>query len=223
MHISRKLLVFTLLPLFASCAVYTGKPVDVEKAQTRLQGELTRENGQLWLKPCEDPRRFAITEGTTTITQDASELLGDSHSALFADLRGLMGSTPISGADGAMQVGRVYRLQPEGHGCDDPNFKRTLVRAAGQEPFWSVTVSNQGMVLSGPDREPLALPYMEEQLPEGRINLTSEANGERVELWLAPQRCVDSMSGAVQHMSAQLRLNGKLMRGCAAFGGARND
>ena len=92
-----------------------------------------------------------------------------------------------------------------------------------RDRFWSVTVSNQGMVLSGPDREPLALPYMEEQLPEGRINLTSEANGERVELWLAPQRCVNSMSGAVEHMTAQLRLNGKLMRGCASFGGARND
>ncbi len=223
MHISRKFLVFTLLPLFASCAVYTGKPVSPEKSETRLQGELTRENGQLWLKPCEDPRRFAITEGSTTISQDASELLGDDHSALFADLRGVMGSTQVSGADGAMQVGRVYRLQSEGHGCDDPNFKRTLVRAAGQEPFWSVTVSNQGMVLSGPDREPLALPYMEEQLPEGRINLTSEANGERVELWLAPQRCVNAMSGAVEHMTAQLRLNGKLMRGCASFGGARND
>ncbi|TBU72500.1 hypothetical protein DNK06_20135 [Pseudomonas daroniae] len=223
MHISRKLLVFTLLPLFASCQVYKGKPVDPEKSQTRLQGELTREADQLWFKPCQDPRRFAITEGNTSITQDSSELLGDGHSVLFADLRGRLGSTKVGGADGGLELSRVYRLQGEGHGCDDPNFKRTLLRASGQEPFWSVTVSNQGMVLSGPDHEPLALPYMEEQLPDGRINLTSEANGQRVELWIAPQRCVNDMSGAVQHLSAELRLNDQLMRGCAAFGGARND
>jgi len=66
------------------------------------------------------------------------------------------------------------------------------------------------------------LPYLEEQLPEGRFNLSSEANGQRLELWLAPQRCVDSMSGAVQHLSAELRLNGEVQRGCASFGGARN-
>lgn len=223
MHISRKFLVFTLLPLFASCAVYTGKPVDPEKSQTRLQGELTRQAGQIWFSPCNDPRRFAISEGDTGIAQDSSELLGDGHSVLFADLRGRMGSTKVSGADGGYELSRVYRLQPEGNGCEDPNFKRTVLRASGQEPFWSVTVSNQGMVLSSPDSEPLALPYMEEQLPEGRLNLTSEANGQRVELWIAPQRCVNDMSGAVQHLSAELRLNGKLMRGCASFGGARDN
>ncbi len=72
-------------------------------------------------------------------------------------------------------------------------------------------------------QEPVALPYMEEQLPDGRFNLTSEANGKRIELWVAPQRCVDSMSGSVQHLSAELRLDGKPLRGCAYFGGSRNE
>ncbi|SDH77130.1 putative lipoprotein [Pseudomonas flavescens] len=223
MHSSRKFLVFTLLPLFASCQVFQDTPVDAQKSQTRLQGEVTRDAGQLWFTPCQVARRFVIDEGTTSITQDSSQLLGDGHSALFADLRGHMGSTTVSNADGVLELSRVYRLQNEGHGCDDPTFKRTLMRASGHEPSWSVTVSNQGMVLSGPDRAPLALPYMEEQLPDGRINLTSEANGQRVELWIAPQRCVDTLNGTVEHLSAELRLNGKLMRGCAAFGGARND
>jgi putative lipoprotein len=31
------------------------------------------------------------------------------------------------------------------------------------------------------------------------------------------------MSGAVQHMSAELRLNGEVLRGCAYLGGTRND
>ncbi|TBU94678.1 COG3650 family protein [Phytopseudomonas dryadis] len=223
MHISRKLIVLSLLPLFAGCQVYQGKPVDPASQQTRLQGELSREGGQLWLKPCQEQRRFVIAEGDTGIAQDSRELLADGSGPLFADVRGRLGASQLSGSDGQLELSRVYRLQLEGHGCDDPNFKRTILRASGQEPFWSVTVSNQGMVLSGPDRQPLALPYMEEQLPEGRLNLSSEANGQRVELWIAPQHCVDSMSGAVQHMSAELRLNGQLMRGCAYFGGARDD
>jgi putative lipoprotein len=31
------------------------------------------------------------------------------------------------------------------------------------------------------------------------------------------------MSGSVQHLSAELRLNGEVLRGCAYLGGARND
>mgnify|MGYP006207232515 CR=1 FL=1 len=30
-------------------------------------------------------------------------------------------------------------------------------------------------------------------------------------------------TGSVQHMSAELRVNGQVQRGCAYFGGARND
>ena len=59
-------------------------------------------------------------------------------------------------------------------------------------------------------------------LTHGSFSLSSEANGQRLELWLAPQRCVDSMSGSVQHLSAELRLNGSVQRGCASFGGARS-
>ena len=57
----------------------------------------------------------------------------------------------------------------------------------------------------------------------GRLNLSSEANGQRLDLWVARQRCVDGMSGGVQHLSAELRLNGQVLRGCAYLGGARND
>ncbi len=50
------------------------------------------------------------------------------------------------------------------------------------------------------------------------------ANRQRLQLWVTPQRCQDSASGAVTHLSAQLRLDdGKVLRGCAYYGGARND
>lgn len=58
---------------------------------------------------------------------------------------------------------------------------------------------------------------------DGRFNLTSEANNQHVELWVAPQRCVDSQTGSVQHLTAELRINGEVQRGCAYFGGSRND
>lgn len=223
MHASR-ILLFALLPLFASCQVFSEKPKAASAPPTRLQGELSLDAGQLLLRPCQEQRRFVIAnDGATEIMRDAAELLADGPGPLFADLRGQLAASQRSGVDGQLTLSQVYRLQREGPGCDDPNFKRTTLHASGQEPSWSVTVSSRGLVLNRLGQQPLALPYLEEQLPASRLNLTSEANGQRLELWAAPQRCVDSMSGAVQHLSAELRLNGQVMRGCAYFGGARDD
>jgi putative lipoprotein len=213
-----------LVPLLASCQVFTPQPAPKSAAATRLQGELSLQDGRVVLGPCEGQRRFVIgDDGSTGISREAAGLLSDGASSLFVDLRGQLSATPEAGLDGKFVPSQVYRLQAEGPGCADLNFKRSSLRANGQEPGWSVLVSNRGLILDRPGQEPLALPYLEEQLPEGRFNLSSEANGERLELWVAPQRCVDSMSGTVQHLSAELRLNGKVLRGCASFGGARND
>ena len=121
---------------------------------------------------------------------------------LFVDLRGWPQGSTQADLDGEVRLDQVYRVQGEGLGCDEPGFDRLLLR---------------------PSEEPLALPYLEEQMPNGSLSLSSEANGQRLELWLTPEHCVDSMSGAVQHLSAELRLNGSVLRGCASYGGARSQ
>lgn len=223
MHASR-ILLFALLPLFASCQLFSEKPQADSVQHNRLQGELSLDAGQLLFRPCQEHRRLVIAnDGATDIMRDAADLLTDGPGPLFADLRGQLATSQLAGIDGQLTPSRVYRLQREGRGCADANFKRTILHASGQEPGWSLVVGSQGLVLNRAGQAPLALPYLEEQLPEGRLNLTSEANGQRLVLWAAPQRCVDSMSGALQHMSAELRLNGEVLRGCAYFGGARDD
>jgi putative lipoprotein len=217
-------LVFALLPLFAGCQLFSKQSNDNPAPQTRLQGELSLVTGKLLLRPCQEQRQFVVAnDGATTLTRDAAGLFSDGATVLYVDMRGELSASSQSAGDGTFTPSQVYRVQGEGHGCTDINFARTLLRASGHEPDWSVAVSNQGLILNRPGAEPQALPYLEEQLPEGRLNLSSEANGQHLELWVAPQRCVDSMSGAVQYMSAELRLNGEVMRGCAYLGGARND
>ncbi|WP_439889196.1 COG3650 family protein [Pseudomonas sp. MBLB4123] len=224
MPTSRPLL-FALLPLFASCQVFESQPGDAGSAeQTRLQGELSQEDGQLLLRPCQEQRRFVIEDvGATDIMAEATELLAGGSGPLFADVRGSLAASQQNGVDGQLNLARIYRLQHEGRGCDDPNFKRSTLHASGQEPGWSVTVGAGGLMLERQGQAAQALPFLEERLPEGRLNLTSEANGQRLELWVAPQRCVDPMSGAVQHLAAELRLNGEVLRGCGYYGGARSD
>ena len=216
-------LLLALLPFFAGCQMLGWNERTPAQPTERLQGEITRSEDRLLLRTCQGNRQLELIDSAATgLPDDAQALWNDGDHALFADVRGRLISRPDG--SGQLQLTRVYRLQHEGHGCNAENFQQLMLRASGNEPFWSLRITRQGMLLERPDQPPLALPYLEEQLPGGQASFSSEADNQRLNLWVAPQRCVDSASGAVSHLSAELRLDdGQTLRGCAYYGGARND
>ena len=217
MRVARSLVVVALLPLFAACQLLDGPRQSASHVgQTRMQGQLTAADGKLLFQPCNETSSYVVndTGGTSVLQQAAS--LADTKGKLFADVRGRI-------VDSRLDLEQLYRVERSGTACDDPNFKLQILRAAGHLPEWNVKVSGKGMVIDRAGQPPLAVPYVEEQLGDGRFNLSTEANNQHIELWVAPQRCTDSSTGSVQHMSAELRINGQVQRGCAYFGGARND
>ncbi|MCP1443809.1 putative lipoprotein [Pseudomonas sp. GGS8] len=221
MRVARSLVLVALLPLFAACQLLDGPRQSASHVgQTRMQGQLTAANGKLLFQPCNELRSYVVNDtGGSSILQEAATL-ADDQGKLFADVRGRI---VASGADSQLDLTQLYRVERSGTACDDPNFKQLILRATGHGPEWNVKVSGKGMVIDRAGQPPLALPYVEEQLGDGRFNLSTEANNQRIELWVAPQRCVDSSTGSVQHMSAELRIDGQVQRGCGYFGGSRND
>ncbi|MGF6089515.1 COG3650 family protein [Pseudomonas sp. 18173] len=222
MRVARSLVLVALLPLFAACQLFEGERQSASHVgQTRMQGQLTAADGKLLFQPCSQANRYVVndTGGTSVLQQAAS--LADKQGKLFADVRGRV--VPGSGGDGQLDLQQLYRVERSGTACDDPNFKQLILRAAGHTPQWSVRVSGKGMVIDRAGQPPLAVPYVEEQLGDGRFNLSTEANNQHIELWVAPQRCVDSSTGSIQHMSAELRIDGQVQRGCGYFGGSRDD
>ncbi|MFS2072198.1 COG3650 family protein [Pseudomonas sp. CT11-2] len=221
MRVARSLVLVALLPLFAACQLLDGPRQSASHVgQTRMQGQLTAADGKLLFQPCNEQRSFVVNDiGGTSILQEAATL-ADDQGKLFADVRGRI---VTSGADSQLDLTQLYRVERSGTACDDPNFKQLILRAAGHGPEWNVKVSGKGMIIDRAGQPPLALPYVEEQLGDGRFNLSTEANNQRIELWVAPQRCVDSSTGSVQHMSAELRIDGQVQRGCGYFGGSRDD
>ncbi|WP_085702646.1 COG3650 family protein [Pseudomonas sp. B15(2017)] len=217
MRVARSLIVVALLPLFAACQLFDGARESASHVgQTRMQGQLTAADGKLVFQACGEQRQYVVNDiGGTSILQEAATL-ADQQGKLFADVRGKI-------AGDRLDLTQLYRVERSGTACDDPNFKQLILRASGHGPEWNVKVSGKGLVLDREGQPPLAVPYVEEQLGDGRFNLSSEANNQRIELWVAPQRCVDSNTGSVQHMSAELRIDGKVQRGCGYFGGSRND
>ncbi|WP_136474910.1 COG3650 family protein [Pseudomonas sp. DG56-2] len=223
MRAAPSLLLVALLPLFAGCQMLAEKPQASSAGMIRMQGELSAKGGQLLFKPCAENRHFVVFDaGNTGLLQEAAAL-ADEPGTLFADVGANLSASQKEGNDGQLNVQRLYRVEHSSSACSDPNFKRLTVRAHGNEPDWDLKAGSKGMVLTRPGQPELAVPYLEEQLPDGRFSLSTEANGQRVDLWIAPQRCVDTMSGAVRHLSAELRVNGQTMRGCAYYGGSRND
>jgi putative lipoprotein len=217
MRVARSLIVVALLPLFAACQLLDGPRESASHVgQSRMQGQLTAADGKLVFQPCGEQRQYVVNDiGGTSVLQEAATL-ADQQGKLFADVRGKI-------AGDRLDLVQLYRVERSGTACDDPNFKLLILRAAGHGPEWNVKVSGKGMVIDREGQPALAVPYVEEQLGDGRFNLSSEANNQRIELWVAPQRCVDSSTGSVQHMSAELRIDGKVERGCGYFGGSRND
>lgn len=221
MRAARSLVLVALLPLFAACQLLDGPRESASHVgQTRMQGQLTAADGKLLFQPCNEQRSYVVNDtGGTSVLQEAATL-ADDQGKLFADVRGRI---VAGGADSRLDLEQLYRVERSSTACDDPNFKQLTLRAAGHGPEWNVKVSGKGMVIDRAGQPPLALPYVEEQLGDGRFNLSTEANSQRIELWVAPQRCVDSSTGSVQHMSAELRIDGQVQRGCGYFGGSRND
>ena len=217
MRVARSLVLVAVLPLFAACQLLDGPRESASHVgQTRLQGQLTAADGKLLFQPCNEQRSLVVNDsGGTSVLQEAATL-ADDQGKLFADVRGRI-------SDNQLDLQQLYRVERSGTACDDPDFKQLTLRAAGHGPEWNVRVSGKGMVIDRAGQPPLALPYVEEQLGDGRFNLSTEANNQRIELWVAPQRCVDSSTGSVQHMSAELRIDGQVQRGCGYFGGSRDD
>lgn len=219
-----RFLLLALVPVFAGCQMFDAEPEQIPVPAVRMQGELSTVDNRLQFRPCQEQRHFILEDSAGTGLQQESEaLLNNGKGTLFADLQGHLVASKVPGNDGQIDLTRLYRIQNQGQSCDDPNFKRLTIRAGGHEPDWVINANNKGLILERPGLAPLVLPYLEEQMPEGRFSLSSDANGQHLELWVAPQRCVDSMSGSVQHLSAELRLDGKVQRGCAYYGGARKD
>ncbi|VVM98672.1 hypothetical protein PS645_03170 [Pseudomonas fluorescens] len=221
MRVARPLVLVTLLPLFAACQLFDGQRESASHVgQTRLQGQLTAADGKLLFQPCSEQRSYVVNDtGGTSVLQEAATL-ADAQGKLFADVRGRV---VTNGNESSIDLAQLYRVERSGAACDDPNFKQLILRAAGHGPEWNVKVSGKGMIIDRAGQPPLAVPYVEEQLGDGRFNLSTEINNQHIELWVAPQRCVDSSTGSVKHMSAELRVDGQVQRGCGYFGGSRDD
>lgn len=213
MHLFRTLSLATLLPLFAGCQLLDslggGTPPPLS-GQSRMQGTLSQDAGQWVFTPCDSTRTFIVDDqGNTGLAQEAAGLAVNAN-PLFADLKGRFDGNTVEGKAGTLNLQTLYRLERDPGACRDANFK--LSGYVAQGPGWSLRSNAQGLKLEREGQPDLAVPYVQEQLPGGGTSLTSEVDHQRIEVWLAPQRCAGE--SRVSFLTAELRIGDQVQRGC---------
>lgn len=212
------LLVYNLLPLFATCQVWKPESPSTN-VDIRLQGEPAKIGGALQLHPRIEKRLSSIKDVVNTgLHREADNLFNDGTQGLLVDLRGAIGPAKVRSTDSKLGVSQLYRVQNEGPGCDDPDLKPLTFAASDDKPSWSVRVNNQDLRLDHPEHGIPALPYVVEELLNDSTNYSNEASGKKAELWVVPSSRIDSISGAFSSYFIELCTDGETLRGCTRPG-----
>lgn len=217
MHPLRIIGLLILTASLSACQLYTSTAkTDAVPLGTRMQGTIVHNEGQWLFQPCGRQQTY-IVNSSTELNQELIPLIAEAPHGIFADISG-----HIDAAQERFTPTQRYRLQIEGQACNDPDLARLQLRASGNEPSWSILQTPRGLIFNQADQASIALPYIEEELGNGRFYISSEANDQNLKLWITPKQCIDSMSGAVYHLHAKLQWNQESFTGCAAFGGLRD-
>ena len=131
-----------------------------------------------------------------------------------------------AGYPDAIRVEAVRRAYPAGEGPDcDEDLRFLAYRAFGNEPFWNLSVSVDGALLSVLGEDPsLRFTTLEADSLGGGVHTirarAATADGDRLLVRLEAGRCVDSMSGARFSLRARVEVGTRVLRGCALHGDA---
>lgn len=91
------------------------------------------------------------------------------------------------------------------------------LRALGTEPFWGIEITPQEIVFTGVDRADFrAANPGPREAGAGAVFAVKDAAGVELTLTLKPDTCSDGMSDWVYPLSAEVKLGGEVLSGCAA-------
>jgi putative lipoprotein len=174
------------------------------------------------IKPCDEDRElWVVPIGDVTAAYES--LSREPYAPVFVELEGEVGPAPESGFgaeyDQQLAVSALRRASPaeEGFGCQE-DVSAFAFRASGVEPFWGVQVREASIVFSTPEIPETVFESVEPAFFGGGWVYETVAAGPEpitLRLELTPERCSDSMVGAIYSWSARVDIGGQIRQGCA--------
>jgi putative lipoprotein len=172
-------------------------------------------------RPCGSEQALWAIDPQGVLWEIHNELVprSEPYEEVFAVVAGRIGPAPTEGFGaeypGLIDVDDVIYVAWEGFGCDT-DMSGFDYRAYGNEPFWNVEVTSEGLRLNRLGSESQTWTAVREHTVKNGIRY--EGDGSPIELTLVHEPCRDSMSGAYFGMSARLVLGAEELRGCALSG-----
>ena len=173
------------------------------------------------IKPCGEERELWVIP-LTEVTEAYDALSREPYSPVFVELEGEEGAAPTTGfgADygGQFTVTGFRRAAPgeEGFGCRE-DVSLFAFRASGVEPFWGLQIREGSIVFSTPEIPETVFEASEPAFSEGAWVYSSVSAGpEPIDLTarFRPERCSDSMVGAIYSWVATVEIGGEVREGC---------
>ena len=90
-------------------------------------------------------------------------------------------------------------------------------QASGTEPFWSLTINSDYLIMRTPSQErPAYFPYTPLTQHNGVAIYSGHTESSRIEVKFQWRECQDSMSGVVRPWTAEVLYVGQTYWGCAS-------
>lgn len=125
-----------------------------------------------------------------------------------------------AGFAGTFLLEEALYAAPDGQtrGCDAPD-KDYIVAARGNEPFWSVEITDAALLWRQPEEpKEISIAAPNTQNSEGAVSYAANNDAHKIAVLIEAQGCQDDMSGEYFAYSARATLDGKQYVGCARVG-----
>lgn len=207
-------------------AVTAAAPADTESSLAIKRGIVTLTADTRVLRVCgESQDLWLVQQDDQAFDETYAKLAGEPGTPLFVEVRGERAAAPqgtvipASFKQALILEELLYAGVPsEGGGCAAPT-PAYRVLARGNEPFWSVEINTDQMLLRQPDEpEPSKFSVQETQDAEGSVTYRGTGGDKSLEITVTSSPCSDSMSGEYFAYTADLTLDGRMLRGCARVG-----
>lgn len=174
-------------------------------------------------QPCGSSASYWVTDNSGQFWDLHYDIVPHSEPSaqVFTIVEGSLGppSADGSGRDypGTLLIEEILYMTHEGLGCKT-YWNSFQFRASGNEPSWSVDVTDRELRLTRPDKPDQTWTDITVSRFENGVRYMGGDAKDPVELVITKIPCRDTMSGAYYGYNAILKLRSGMLRGCAVPG-----
>jgi uncharacterized membrane protein len=160
-----------------------------------MTGTLTRDGSDALITSCDGRQTWRLRDPDSLFPVDA-------------DFVSVYATVPEGPAD-PFVASRINYVPTEGFRCEF-DWEGTLWRAAGNEPFWSVIMTEDGLTVRMPAEPPRVVPFTTQL---GPVFL-----GDGLRVAFTPGLCADTMVDTMFGWSVTLEVDNRTLTGCGFEG-----